>query len=75
MTFAMHRSPDGARRAFILPAANADEAALVSDAAIYPADTLLQVCAHFAARRRGRGWRASAAGCAGSRPAIPTSPT
>jgi magnesium chelatase family protein len=40
MTFAMHRSPDGARRcAFVLPAANADEAALVSDAAIYPART------------------------------------
>src|SRR5689334_24709304 len=28
MTFAMHRSADGARRAFVLPAANADEAAL-----------------------------------------------
>jgi magnesium chelatase family protein len=50
MTFAMHRSPDGARRAFVLPAANADEAALVSDAAIYPARTLLEVCAHFAAQ-------------------------
>lgn len=35
-------------RAFILPKENADEAALVSDARIYPADTLLQVCAHFA---------------------------
>jgi magnesium chelatase family protein len=50
MTFAMHRSADGARRAFVLPAANADEAALVSDAAIYPARTLLEVCAHFAAQ-------------------------
>lgn len=50
MTFAMHRSADGARRAFVLPAANADEAALVSEAAIYPARTLLDVCAHFAAR-------------------------
>jgi magnesium chelatase family protein len=49
MTFAMHRSADGARRAFVLPAANADEAALVSDAAIYPARTLLEVCAHFTA--------------------------
>lgn len=48
MTYAMHRA--GARRAaFILPRANADEAALVTEAAIYPADTLLQVCAHFAA--------------------------
>src|SRR6476661_3565755 len=50
MTFAMHRSPDGARRAFVLPQANADEAALVTDAAIYPARTLLEVCAHFAAQ-------------------------
>jgi len=50
MTFAMHRSPDGARRAFVLPAANADEASLVCDAAVYPARTLLEVCAHFAAQ-------------------------
>jgi magnesium chelatase family protein len=49
MTFAMHRGRDGATRAFILPLANADEAALMADAAIYPAETLLQVCAHFAA--------------------------
>ncbi len=55
MTFAMHRHGDGERggaRAFILPLANADEASLVSDAAIYPARTLLEVCAHFA---RGAG--------------------
>jgi magnesium chelatase family protein len=53
MSFAMRRSSrgdDAPRRAFILPAANADEAALVADAAIYPAPTLLAVCAHFAAR-------------------------
>ena len=48
MTFAIGRGGD-TRRAFILPRTNADEAALVVDAAIYPADTLLQVCAHFAA--------------------------
>ena len=55
MTFAMHRAAvaDGGRRAFILPRANADEAALVNDAAIYPADSLLQVCAHFAASDAG----------------------
>ena len=41
---------DGGSLAFILPRANADEAALVSNAAIYPADTLTQVCAHFAAK-------------------------
>ncbi|CAN7580169.1 YifB family Mg chelatase-like AAA ATPase [Massilia sp. LjRoot122] len=48
MTFAMHRQHEGGARAFILPLANADEAALVTDAAIYPARTLLEVCAHFA---------------------------
>lgn len=51
MTFAMHRSGDksGQQRAFILPRMNADEAALVNDVTILPADSLLQVCAHFAA--------------------------
>ena len=51
MTYAMQQ--DGIRnrrqRAFILPDASADEAALVEDATILPADSLLQVCAHFAA--------------------------
>ncbi len=49
MTFAMRRHEDGRHRAFILPRANAAEAALVPHARIYPADSLLQVCAHFAA--------------------------
>ena len=35
-------------RAFILPQENAAEAALVRDAQVYPAQSLLQVCAHFA---------------------------
>jgi magnesium chelatase family protein len=35
------------KRAFILPMANADEAALVAGAAVFPANTLLEVCAHF----------------------------
>ncbi|HVL74617.1 MAG TPA: YifB family Mg chelatase-like AAA ATPase, partial [Noviherbaspirillum sp.] len=48
MTYAMQRA-GGPGRGFILPRANAEEAALVRDAAIYPADNLLQVCAHFAA--------------------------
>ncbi|MCL6485220.1 MAG: ATP-binding protein, partial [Janthinobacterium lividum] len=48
MTFAMQRSQSGPPRAFILPRANADEAALVRDACIYPAHSLLEVCAHFA---------------------------
>ena len=51
MTYAMHGAVDasGRQRAFILPRANADEAALVRNAVIFPADSLLQVCAHFAA--------------------------
>ena len=49
MAFAIQRGKEGKARAFILPMANADEAALVSGAVIYPAATLLQVCAHFTA--------------------------
>ena len=37
-------------RSFILPAANAAEAALVEDAAVYPAQSLLQVAAHLGGR-------------------------
>jgi magnesium chelatase family protein len=37
-------------RAFILPAVNAAEAALVEDAVVYPAQSLLQVAAHLAGR-------------------------
>ncbi|WP_343583405.1 YifB family Mg chelatase-like AAA ATPase [Herbaspirillum sp.] len=52
MTYAMHHAGGDAlgRRAFILPAANADEAALVTDATILPAHSLLEVCAHFSSR-------------------------
>lgn len=49
MTYAMHNGADSTSRSFILPRENADEAALVSQARIFPADSLLQVCAHFAA--------------------------
>jgi magnesium chelatase family protein len=55
MSFAMHRHGADGARAFILPQANADEAALVADAAIYPARTLLEVCAHFAAGSTVKG--------------------
>jgi len=48
MTFAMQRE-GSTRRSFILPRANAAEAALVGGAVVLPADSLLQVCAHFAA--------------------------
>jgi len=62
MSFAMQRGADkpgghpGAlsQRAFILPQANADEAALVADALIYPARTLREVCAHFARGKDAR---------------------
>ena len=37
-------------RAFVLPAASAAEAALVRDAVVYPAASLLAVCAHLAGR-------------------------
>jgi magnesium chelatase family protein len=37
-------------RAFVLPTASAGEAALVRDATVYPAATLLAVCAHIAGR-------------------------
>ena len=47
MAYAIQRSPH--RRGFIVPHDNADEAALVKDANIYPANSLLEVCAHFAA--------------------------
>lgn len=48
MTYALARATGpGAIRAFILPAANADEAALVANAVILPAQSLLEVCAHL----------------------------
>ncbi|MGA8146020.1 MAG: YifB family Mg chelatase-like AAA ATPase [Gallionellaceae bacterium] len=37
-------------RGFVLPAANAAEAALVQEAAVYPAQSLLQVAAHLSGR-------------------------
>src|SRR4051794_21098519 len=48
MTLAIQKGR-GKPRGFILPLANGDEAALVTDAAIYPAASLLHVCAHFGA--------------------------
>lgn len=51
MTFAICQSAQRDQqpaRAFMLPHANAEEAALVSEARIFPATSLLQVCAHFA---------------------------
>jgi len=38
------------RRAFVLPAASAEEASLVREATVHPAHTLLAVCAHLSGR-------------------------
>ena len=46
MTLKAHREG----RAFVLPVASAREAALVRDAIVYPAASLLAVCAHLAGR-------------------------
>jgi len=47
---AMALSAARARRAFVLPEANAREAALVEEATVYPARSLLDVCAHLTGR-------------------------
>ncbi|MDN5934687.1 MAG: YifB family Mg chelatase-like AAA ATPase [Nitrosospira sp.] len=46
MTYRASRSGRG----FVLPQQNAAEAALVKEAAVYPATSLLQICAHLAGR-------------------------
>jgi magnesium chelatase family protein len=46
-TLAMCLSASSAGRSFVLPAASADEAALVGNATILPARSLLEVCAHL----------------------------
>ncbi len=47
MTYHMQHKTKGAKRAFILPQLSALEASLVKDAIIYPANSLLEVCAHL----------------------------
>lgn len=47
MTYHMQHNTKGAKRAFILPQLSALEASLVKDAIIYPANSLLEVCAHL----------------------------
>jgi magnesium chelatase family protein len=54
---AMSLGACSAGRAFVLPAENAPEAALVEDATIYAAKNLLQVCAHFAGREQLERYR------------------
>lgn len=52
MTCAIQREHQdhGQPRSFILPASNADEAALLPEAHILPARSLLEVCSHFSTR-------------------------
>src|SRR5882672_5573825 len=52
MTYGAYRSG----RAFVLPELNAAEAALVRDATVYPARTLLQVCAHLTGTEPLQRW-------------------
>lgn len=49
---AMSLGARSANRAFVVPAENAAEAALVENAIVYPARNLLEVCAHFKGRER-----------------------
>lgn len=47
MTYHMVHHANKNKRAFILPKLSAEEAGLVQDAVIYPATSLLEVCAHL----------------------------
>lgn len=47
MTYHMVHKTSHHQRAFILPQNSASEASLVNDAVIYPANSLLEVCAHL----------------------------
>jgi magnesium chelatase family protein len=49
LAMSLHAARSG--RAFVLPVASAREAALARDAAIYPAATLLDVCAHLSGEK------------------------
>ncbi len=50
MSVALQRGEGARGRGFILPRANAAEAALMPGARVFPADSLLQVVAHFSGR-------------------------
>ncbi len=60
MTYHMVHKTKGAKRAFILPQISALEAGLVSDAIIYPANSLLQVCAHLSGHTQLSEYQSSA---------------
>jgi magnesium chelatase family protein len=58
MTYRAHRSG----RSFVLPEASADEAALVQEAKVYPAQSLLEVFAHLSGKQTLHRRSPSAAG-------------
>ena len=64
MTYRAHRSG----RAFVLPEASAEEAALVPQATVLPAQSLLAVCAHVAGRQALERRAPSAASGGGTGP-------
>ena len=64
MTYSAHRSG----RHFVLPEANAPEAALVSEATVYAANSLLEVCAHLTGVQPLRKWEKDGAGSTPSYP-------
>jgi magnesium chelatase family protein len=64
MTYSAHRCG----RDFVLPEANAPEAALVSEATVYAANSLLEVCAHLTGAALLRKWQKNGAE---SRPLYP----
>ena len=47
MTYHMQHQSESKKRAFILPQNSAKEASMVSGAVVYPASSLLEVCAHL----------------------------
>jgi len=66
MTYVAHRCG----RAFVLPEANAPEAALVRDATVFAASSLLQVCAHLTGAQPLTQWSTSAQSATPSYPDI-----
>jgi magnesium chelatase family protein len=59
MTYCAHQSG----RAFIVPTGNAQEAALVREASVLPAKSLLEVCAHLSGREALERYQPTVAAC------------
>lgn len=61
MTYQMTQNGAQNKRAFILPQLSAQEASLVKNVPIYPANSLLEVCAHLSGRTLLNAYESSAA--------------